>query len=117
MIWAIDYDDDKNSMLSTVADFNLCGGGGSSYKCSPLKEKRWWTWDEDQNKAGMCGKEAPLYKGYYPVCDMDDPGYSCCGGAGYCGTGPEYCDCKGCINYAENPSLLIKEPVKPTRSI
>ena len=31
--------------------------------------------DEDEARAGMCGRSAPLYKGYYPVCDSDDPGY------------------------------------------
>lgn len=67
-----------------------------------------------QKLAGMCGRSAPLYNGYYPVCDPDDPGYSCCGKYGYCGSGPESCDCEDCINYAADPMLLLKEPVKPS---
>lgn len=31
----------------------------------------------------MCGRSAPLYQGYYPVCDPDDPAHSCCGPFGY----------------------------------
>lgn len=39
MIWAITYDDSKNTMLSTIADFNFCGASGVNYRCSPLDEK------------------------------------------------------------------------------
>lgn len=64
--------------------------------------------------AGLCGRSAPLYKGYYPVCDPDDPGYSCCGPAGYCGSGEKYCDCPTCKDYGNNPKLILDEPIKPT---
>lgn len=65
----------------------------------------------------MCGKSAPLYKGFYSVCDMDDPGYQCCGKFGYCGSGTDFCDCVGCLDYAKNPEKLIANPVKPTRAV
>ena len=72
-----------------------------------MTEKRWWTWEENKKRAGMCGKSAPLYNGYYPLCDPDDPGYSCCGNQGYCGSGKEYCECKGCVDYAKDPNKLL----------
>lgn len=62
----------------------------------------------------MCGKTAPLYQGYYPVCDPDDPGYSCCGAFGYCGSGPDFCDCPTCVDYLKNPEKILSEPIKPT---
>uniref|UniRef100_A0A914YMU1 Chitin-binding type-1 domain-containing protein n=1 Tax=Panagrolaimus superbus TaxID=310955 RepID=A0A914YMU1_9BILA len=65
----------------------------------------------------MCGKSAPLINGYYPVCDPDDPGYSCCGAAGYCGSEDEFCACDTCIDYRAEPDKIIQEPIKPSRSI
>uniref|UniRef100_A0AC35U694 GH18 domain-containing protein n=1 Tax=Rhabditophanes sp. KR3021 TaxID=114890 RepID=A0AC35U694_9BILA len=118
MIWAIEYDDDKSSLLETVNSVDLCEESTEKgYKCSPLTEKRWWTADESDEFAGMCGKSAPLYNGFYPVCDSADLGYSCCGRFGYCGTGTEYCDCSECVNYAANPKMVLVEPIKPTTPI
>lgn len=120
MIWSIDQDDLDSKLLTAVFD-GVCYtsvGNTHTYKCNPLgTEKRWWTWLEDKTKAGMCGKNAPLYKGFYPVCDPDDPGYSCCSSSGYCGSGDNFCDCPNCIDYGKNPDLLIIEPVKPSRPI
>lgn len=103
VIWAIDLDDDQDSLLGTVNSAGICTGKSLKYKCNPLgKEKRWWTPEDGQpKKEGMCGRTAPLYKSYYPVCDPDDPGYSCCGQWGYCGSGPASCDCKDCVDYGK----------------
>ena len=120
MVWAIDQDDSDYTMLDIVTHADLCKNTDPSqinFKCSPLSERRWWIWDEDQTKAGMCGRSAPLYKGYYPLCDPDDPGYSCCGPSGYCGSGPDYCSCQKCKNYAEHPDKLTAEPIKPTQTV
>jgi len=81
MIWAVHQDSMDYSLLDTVFKDACDGSSGDDirYKCNPLgSEKRWWTWDEHEGNAGMCGKMAPLYKGFYPLCDPDDPGYSCC---------------------------------------
>ena len=117
MIWAIDQDDDDLTMMNIVSSAPLCKNTdpkATFYKCSPLKgEKRWWTLEDSEEKAGMCGRSAPLYKGYYPLCDPDDPGYSCCSPQGYCGFSDKHCKGQG-VNYGENPDLLIEEPVRPT---
>ncbi|XP_072158897.1 LOW QUALITY PROTEIN: chitinase-like protein 3 [Bemisia tabaci] len=116
MIWSVDQDSADSSLLDTVFETGCSvGAGGGRYKCNPLDgEKRWWTWDEDKKNAGMCGKTAPLYKGFYPVCDPEAPGLSCCGPHGYCGGGEEFCACEGCVDYAAHPEKLVEEPVKPT---
>ena len=118
MIWAIDQDDYEHSLLKTIAYNSFCDrrrhrNGAGIYKCPPIDEIRWWTWAEDQNKAGMCGRSAPLYNGFYPVCNPDDYNYACCGSAGYCGSGPDYCSCPTCVNYGNYPQYILKEPTKP----
>ncbi|CAF3704817.1 unnamed protein product [Rotaria sp. Silwood1] len=117
MIWAIDQDDNDLTMMKIIGEAPLCKHTNPSsmfYKCSPLKEeKRWWTMEDSEERAGMCGRSAPLYKGYYPVCDPDDPGYSCCSPEGYCGKSDRHCTGLG-INYEENPNLLVEEPIRPT---
>lgn len=122
MIWSVDQDDMSykllNAVFSGACHTSISDNGANTFKCNPIgSEKRWWTWLEDEDKAGMCGKNAPLYKGYYPLCDPDDPGYSCCSGTGFCGSGDTFCDCPKCVDYGENPELIVKEPVKPSRPI
>ena len=95
MVWAIDFDDESVSMLKSIDLQDIClnfnDSNKNKYSCSLLNEKRWWSFEDDlnltnnsQKRAGMCGKSAPLYNGYYPICDPSDPGYSCCNGFGYC---------------------------------
>ena len=57
---------------------------------------------------------APLLDGAYAVCDPEDTSASCCGQWGYCGSGPAYCDCPGCTDYARFPELIARDAVKPT---
>ncbi|XP_050437308.1 uncharacterized protein LOC126843676 [Adelges cooleyi] len=117
MIWSVDLDDDQLTMLNAVYKAPLCDKtdpNDVNHKCSPIDEKRWWTSEDGDDVAGLCGRSAPLYKGYYPLCDPDDPGYSCCGPSGYCGSGEKYCDCPSCKDYGETPSLILERPIKPT---
>ena len=65
----------------------------------------------------MCGRMAPLYGGFYPVCDPDDAAFSCCGRFGFCGAGAEFCDCATCVDYGRDPTLVLREPIRPTRPI
>lgn len=65
MVWALDQDDSADTLLNVVWK-GACGNKVVShlqrekrsvdekrssetvhYKCSPIKGKRWWTWDED----------------------------------------------------------------------
>lgn len=117
MVWAVDQDDDEQTMITQISEANLCTDGDDdsvNFKCIPIKERRWWTLNDGDEMAGLCGKSAPLFRGFYPVCDPDDLGYSCCGQYGYCGSGEESCDCPTCIDYAKDPDKILAEPVKPT---
>ena len=128
MIWAVDFDDDSISMLKAIETQDICArnaivkSNNIEYKCSLVNEKRWWTFEDDLNstsnekRAGMCGKSAPLYNGYYPICDPSDPGYSCCNGFGYC-SDSENCTCEKCVDYFNNPDKALVEPIKPSQPI
>lgn len=117
MIWSLDQDDTQLSLTKSISDVCKPTGKSVNFKCNPLEERRWWTYAEDKDKAGMCGKSAPLYKGFYPVCDPDDPGYGCCSPQGFCGGGAKHCSCKGCVDYTKDPQKLIAQPVKPSRKV
>uniref|UniRef100_T1KLX8 Chitinase n=1 Tax=Tetranychus urticae TaxID=32264 RepID=T1KLX8_TETUR len=117
MVWAIDLDDRNLTLLDIVSKAPLCKNTDPNkfdFICSPIDEKRWWTSEDGEDKAGLCGKSAPLYKGYYPVCDPDDPGYSCCGKFGYCGTGPDYCNCPTCKDFGKDPRKILEGAIKPS---
>jgi chitinase len=115
MFWAIDLDDDQGTLLNSITNGNpICSATQQlQYRCNPLRDRRWWTFEDDPNKAGMCGKSAPLFNGFYPLCDPDDPGYACCGVWGYCGDG-DACTCPTCVDYGKNPEKLLDQPVKPS---
>ncbi|XP_055338938.1 acidic mammalian chitinase-like isoform X2 [Paramacrobiotus metropolitanus] len=117
MIWAIDQDDSDLTMLQTVTHGDICAPRLSD---KPLEipnyfcyEPRWWS-TETPAKSGMCGPTAPLINGYYPVCDPGDDNYACCGRWGFCGSGPAFCDCPECTNYARFPEKILEKSVKPT---
>ncbi|XP_074600238.1 uncharacterized protein LOC141854456 [Brevipalpus obovatus] len=128
MIWSLDMDDSEGSLMRAIADSYKCTSASSSnvqkpsdqkLKCNPLRgEKRWWTqYDGDGKKDRMCGKRAPLINGHYAICDPDDPGYSCCSQTGYCGSGPEFCECEGCIDFSKEPARALNESVQPSASV
>lgn len=56
MIWAVDLDDNNDTLLETVADTvsrtqsNFTDN--EPYRCSPIKEKRWWTLEDGE--ANFC---------------------------------------------------------------
>jgi chitinase len=121
-VWAIDFDDNENELFNTIAEnYKSCSSGDdneqskNSFKCNSY-EKKWWT-NEDGPNAGLCGRSAPLINGFYPVCDPESQTMSCCSSRGRCGSGPEFCECEGCINYKTSPELMMREPLKPSQEI
>jgi chitinase len=53
MIWALDLDDNNNTLLETVSDsiahaHSNYTDNDKPYRCSPIKEKRWWTLEDGE---------------------------------------------------------------------
>lgn len=120
-IWALDFDDTDNELLNTIVDsYRSCHNSyserNSGYVCEGTPVKKWWS-PEDGKNVGLCGRSAPLIDGFYPICDPNSESMSCCSSWGRCGSGPQYCECKGCVDYKKNPELKDKEPIKPSKPV
>ncbi|EGT32877.1 hypothetical protein CAEBREN_31541 [Caenorhabditis brenneri] len=118
--WNLREGYDLNGYLNHADFFNIMTYApvALSMVCSPINDVRWWTTENsDESVRGQSEKSAKLINGFYPVCDPDDPGFSCCGAAGYCGSEEEYCGCETCVDYRKNPMDIVKEPVKPSRAV
>lgn len=105
-------DDPKRHCCSPLG---FCGTGPDHCECegctnfanstASLKEKNWFTWSDGPENAGRCGPTAPRLNGKVAGCDGSSPLAYCCGSNGYCGSGPEYCDCPKCVNFRNNPDF------------
>jgi len=91
---------DPNSEYWCCSEHGYCGGTDEHCYCDtcanyrPLDFKAGGSVRSDRR----CGKEFPLPSGLESECDgsSENP---CCSKHGYCGPGPEHCDCPGCTDY------------------
>lgn len=102
----------KHGYCGTGDDFCL-GEGNIDYGNNPhladqepLKPtKRTVTWHLMTSTAVKQGEPrcgpyaAKLSNGQEATCNPDDAKANCCSPWGYCGTGPDFCECEGCITY------------------
>ena len=71
----------------------------------PTKPIGWLTSDQlpsgkESEGVAICGPKSVLkVNGSDPTCNGDDPNAHCCSADGLCGSGPDYCQCKGCVDY------------------
>lgn len=114
MIWSVEDDSPKQELLNSVISAGSTGVD-NSFQCPLFEDQRWW--ESPSPNAGMCGKYAPLYNGYYPICNPDDDEYGCCSKHGYCGSGDDFCSTEGSIDYKKSPQVAVAEPVRPSRKI
>ena len=64
-------------------------------------EKRWWTWDDGEEKSGKCGPDTPKINGTVEaICDPTSLTAHCCSAFGFCGSSPAHCVCPTCRNYS-----------------
>lgn len=67
-----------------------------TYRYGP---KKWWTQEDGEKRAGTCGPKADKVDGTYQAECEPNTKFSCCSASGYCGSGPDFCDCKGCTRF------------------
>lgn len=115
MVWSIDCDDFRGNcdsgtypLLKTIANTLIKGNNGNNYEdnktsndeSKKLSQKQspegnWFKYGEEN--FSKCGPKAPLRNGKIATCDPNNGG--CCSKWGYCGEGPEYCECEECTDY------------------
>ena len=114
MIWSAEDDTSGHDLLNSALSASS-SGAEHGFECPLFEDQRWW--ESPSPNAGMCGKYAPLYNGYYPICNPDDEEYGCCSKHGYCGSGDGFCSGEGTVDYKKSPQVAVQEPVKPSRPI
>jgi len=89
---------DPNSEYWCCSEHGFCGGTHEHCFCDTCINFRPLDLDGNVRSDRRCGKEFPLTDGSPSECDGNSPNY-CCSKFGFCGPGPDHCDCVGCIDF------------------
>jgi len=89
---------DPNSEYWCCSEHGFCGGTQEHCYCDTCVNYRPVDESGKVRSDRRCGPEFPLSSGGVSECDGTS-GNHCCSKHGYCGPGPEHCECPGCVDY------------------
>lgn len=94
--------DDENAYCCSNGYY--CGKGPDFCNCQGCVNykrttNKWWTKEDGAKRAATCGPKADKINGVQEAECEPNSKFNCCSPYGYCGTGPDYCDCKGCKRF------------------
>jgi len=89
---------DPNSEYFCCSEHGFCGSTQEHCYCDTCVNYRPVNLLGTVRSDRRCGKEFPLEDGSPSECDGTS-GNHCCSSHGYCGPGPEHCECPGCVDF------------------
>merc|ERR1712203_1329373 len=110
---------DPNSEYFCCSEFGFCGGTQEHCFCETCDNYRPLALINVAGKVSSkgtvrsdrrCGKDFPLTDGSPSECLGASANY-CCSKFGYCGPGPDHCDCPECVDYRRSSSAEGDQPV------
>lgn len=110
---------DPNSEYFCCSEHGFCGGTEEHCFCDTCDNYRPLSLTNIDGKVSLagtvrsdrrCGKDFPLADGSASECLGTSPNY-CCSKFGFCGPGPDHCDCPECLDYRRSSSAEGDQPV------
>jgi len=108
---------DPNSEYWCCSEHGFCGGTQEHCYCETCINYRPINLSGKVRSDRRCGKEFPLDDGSSSECDGNSANH-CCSKFGYCGPGPDHCDCVGCTDYRSKSPIekqLVNGKVRADR--
>lgn len=111
---------DPNSEYWCCSEHGFCGGTQEHCFCDTCVNYRPVEVSGKVRSDRRCGADFPLADGSASECLGTSPNY-CCSKFGYCGPGPDHCDCPECIDYrpsflnADQSVLILNDKVRGDR--
>merc|ERR1711983_171266 len=98
---------DPNSEYFCCSEFGFCGGTAEHCNCDICVNYRPVQLIDGKVRTDRrCGLEFPLSDGSPSECDGQTQNH-CCSTHGYCGPGPDHCDCPGCVDYRSGTGEVV----------
>merc|ERR1711962_1554108 len=92
---------DPNSEYWCCSEHGFCGGTQEHCYCDTCVNYRPVEQNGKVRSDRRCGNDFPLSDGSPSECLGTSPNY-CCSKFGYCGPGPDHCECPECVDYRQS---------------
>jgi len=97
---------DPNSQYYCCSEFGFCGDTQEHCFCDACVNYRPLDLEGNVRSDRRCGEEFPTSDGSPSGCDGASANH-CCSKFGFCGPGPEHCDCPGCVDYRSGSAEVV----------